>query len=201
LKPVRLFVVKWSGIYNMIQCYIQLRPFLDVGVWVGMMPLLELLLTPVEHAVILSLFEDLKKFESVSKGLQKANGSLFEARSGCDWLMGLFPVTAAKLSPAFCDNRNRAFESAATKVQGYCENQLTVLESVALLPFLKEQGEEMVEEVDNNAEVLNFEEAVKRARLNAPGPVADGFRYVNLSYILVETTAVIYRISNFTVLW
>jgi hypothetical protein len=67
------------------------------------------------------------------------------------------------------------------------------------LPFLKEQGEEMVEEVDNNAEVLNFEEAVKRARLNAPGPVADGFRYVNLSYILVETTVVIYRISNFTV--
>jgi hypothetical protein len=88
--------------------------------------------------VILSLFEDLKKFESVSKG------PLFEARSGCDWLMGLFPVTAAKLSPAFCDPRNRAFKSAATKVQGYCENQLTVLESVALLPFLKEQGEEIV---------------------------------------------------------
>jgi hypothetical protein len=59
-----------------------------------------------------------------------------------------------------------------------------------LLPFMKEQGEEIVEEVDNNAEVLNFEEAVKRARLNAPGPVADGFRYVNLSYILASTNIV-----------
>jgi hypothetical protein len=88
------------------------------------------LLTLVEHAVILSLFEDLKKLESVSKGLQKANGSLFEARSGCDWLIGLFTVTAAKLSPAFCDPRNRAFESAVTKVQGYCENKLTILERI-----------------------------------------------------------------------
>ena len=90
-----------------------------------MIPALTLLPSPIEHVQILEVFEDLKKFEELSKTLQKDNGSLADARSGCDWLREKYPVTDPKLGPDFCDILHRDFESAVTKVQGNKEAQLT----------------------------------------------------------------------------
>jgi hypothetical protein len=137
LKPVKLFVIKWSGIFNMVQRYLQLRPFLIAGFWVNFQPLLERLPNAVEHNTLTEMFEDLKKFESVSKGLQEMKGTLKDARTGFDWLMEIFPDTTPKLSLNFCDAQNRDFESGVIKVQSNQEALLTATERHALIPFLK----------------------------------------------------------------
>ena len=167
-------------------------------IWLDIIPVLELLPSPLEHASILSLSEDLKKFESVLKGLQRANSKLFEARTGCDWLIAKFPITSPKLSTDFCDPRNRAFESAVTKIQGNAEHHLTVEESTPLIPLLKNQNSVVqVEEDDDDDE--DFDAALKRARLIAPAP--QGSRYVNLTYILAATNIVKRLFSMTRKLW
>jgi hypothetical protein len=121
----------------MVQRYLQLRPFLIAGFWVNFQPLLERLPNAVEHNTLTEMFEDLKKFESVSKGLQEMKGTLKDARTGFDWLMEIFPDTTPKLSLNFCDAQNRDFESGVIKVQSNQEALLTATERHALIPFLK----------------------------------------------------------------
>ena len=87
LKLVRLFTVQWAGIFIMIQRYILLRLHLATGV--RLLPVLVLLPSPLA----LSLSDDLKKMESVSRGLDKNIGSVFEARAGYHRLMNVFPTT------------------------------------------------------------------------------------------------------------
>lgn len=183
-RLIKLFVVKWSGIFMMLQRYILMRPFLNVGVWVHMIPVLTLLPSPVEHVQILEIFEDLKKFEELSKMLQKDNGSLADARSGCDWLREKYPVTDPKLGPDFCDILHRDFESAVTMVQGNKEAQLTQDERVALEPFLVDNVI-VVEEVDEADESLQG--ALKRARV---APIAAVSNYICLLFILASTNIV-----------
>ena len=138
LRPVKLFVVKWSGIFNMLQRYIAIRPYLNAGGWIPNLPVVNLIPSAADHASILEIFHELKKFQELSLVLQKANGSLSEARSGLNWLIEKFPVTNIKLGPNFCHPRHRAFESGVTKVQGNKEADLTPAEKVALEPLLKE---------------------------------------------------------------
>ena len=116
--------------------------------------------------------------------LQKDNGSLADARSGCDWLREKYPVTDPKLGPDFCDILHRDFESAVTKVQGNKEAQLTQDERVALEPFLVDNVI-VVEEVDEPDESLQG--ALKRARVAAIAAVSN---YICLLFILASTSIV-----------
>lgn len=135
---------------------------LNVGVWLNMVSVLTLLPIPVEHATILEIFDDLKKFEELSKMLQKENSSLADVRSGCDWLRGKFPITDPKLKPDFCNEHHQVFESGVTKVQGNKEAQLTQEGKTALEPFLRGVVE-INEEIDEADESLQG--APKRARV------------------------------------
>ena len=168
----------------MLQRYILMRPFLNVGVWLNMVPVLTLLPSPVEHATVLEIFEDLKKFEELSKMLQKENGSLADARSGCDWLREKFPITDPKLGPDFCNEHHQVFESGVTKVQGNREAQLTQEEKTALEPFLRGVVE-INEEIDEADESLQG--ALKRARV---APIAIRSNYVCLLFIIASTNVV-----------
>jgi hypothetical protein len=101
----------------MIDHYLKIRPYLDQNVWGNLLQILVLIPTLVEDARIRQLFSQLKNFESVSKGLQRADSTLFAARTGFDWLLSKHPHLSSKLGLEFCDYRFRAFENAVTKVQ------------------------------------------------------------------------------------
>lgn len=101
----------------MIDHYLKIRPYLDQNVWGNLLQILVLIPTLVEDARIRQLFSQLKNFESVSKGLQRADSTLFAARTGFDWLLSKHPHLSSKLALEFCDYRFRAFENAVTKVQ------------------------------------------------------------------------------------
>lgn len=195
INPMKLSSEKWEATYMMLEQYFLIFPYLSEGVWTHMPSVLALLPNSHDQSLMRVVFDGLKRFESVSLGLRKVNGSLFEARTGFDWLICMFPPAGSKLSPSFCDSSNRAFESAVTKVQGNAEHQLTVEESAALAPFLKEQHVL----ADENEEILNFESAVKRARMLAPVP--QGSRYVNLSYILPASNVVDMLFPSSRILW
>lgn len=101
----------------MIDHYLKIRPYLDQNVWGNLLQILVLIPTLVEDARIRQLFSQLKNFESVSKGLQRADSTLFAARTGFNWLLSKHPHLSSKLGLEFCDYRFRAFENAVTKVQ------------------------------------------------------------------------------------
>lgn len=101
----------------MIDHYLKIRPYLDQNVWGNLLQILVLIPTLVEDARIRQLFSQLKNFESVSKGLQRADSTLFATRTGFDWLLSKHPHLSSKLGLEFCDYRFRAFENAVTKVQ------------------------------------------------------------------------------------
>ena len=185
LKPVKLFVVKWSGIYNMLHRYIAIRQYLNPDAWVDIASVVDHIPTAAAHLEILQIFEDLKKFQDLSMELQKENGSLATARGGCDWLRQQFPITNAKLGPNFCHSRNRAFESGVTKVQSNNEANLTAAEKIALEPLLKNN----VEVVDDPAdeEDVSLQGHLKRQRLE---PLALLTNYMVLLFILASTNLV-----------
>lgn len=193
--PVKLSSDKWEATYMMLERYFLIYPHLSEGVWTRMPAVLVLLPDRSAQSLMRTVFDGMKMFESVSLGLRKVNGSLFEARTGFDWLTCMFPPAGTKLSPSFCDPRNRAFESAVAKVQGNAEHQMSVEEAFALSAFLKEQQDV----ADENEPILNFESAVKRARLLAP--VSQGSRYVNLSYMLPASNVVDLHFPSSRALW
>ena len=100
---------------NIIDHYLKIRPYIDNNVWGDLLPILILIPTLAEDARIRQLFAQLKNFESVSKGLQKADTTLFAARNGFYWLLSKHPHLSSKLWLEFCDHRWRAFENAGTK--------------------------------------------------------------------------------------
>ena len=193
--PVKLSSDKWEATYKMLEQYFLIYPYLSEGVWTRMPAVQAMLPDRSDQSLMRTVFDGMKRFESVSLGLRKVNGSLFEARTGFDWLICMFPPAGSKLSPSFCDPRNRAFVSAVAKVQGNAEHTINVEESAALTHFLREQ--QVI--ADENEPILNFESAVKRARLLAP--VSQGSRYVNLSYILPASNVVDVYFPSSRALW
>jgi hypothetical protein len=111
---------RWSGTYNMLDHYLKIRPYLNSGIWPDLVPILILIPTLAEDARLRDIFNDLKQFESVSKGLQKADSTLFAARTGFSWLLEAHPHLSPKLGVEFSDLRWRAFESAVYKVRSPC---------------------------------------------------------------------------------
>ena len=108
---------RWNGTFNMIDHYLKIRPFLDAADWHNILPILVLIPSLAEDARLREVFTQLKHFESVSKGLQKADSTLFAARTGFNWLLEKHPHLSPKLGSEFCDPRWQAFESAVTKVE------------------------------------------------------------------------------------
>ena len=56
----------------MLDHYIKIRPFLNTSIWPDLLPILVLIPTSAEDAQIRVIFQHLKHFESVNKGLQRA---------------------------------------------------------------------------------------------------------------------------------
>ena len=188
LRPVRQHEIRWSGTFRMVKQYLAIRPFLNVHPWNVLNAILVLLPSPVQDARLLNLYDDLKKFESISKGLQRADGTLYEARFALDWLSDKYPETKPKLSVEFADHQWRPFESAVVKVQSGQENVLTADERLSLLPFLVAEGipaepEEVPVDIGEN-----FEALMKRARREIPIMVAS--KYINLAFVKADTCVV-----------
>jgi hypothetical protein len=100
----------------MLDHYLKIRPYLNDGIWLNLLPILVLIPSLAEDARIREIFQQLKHFESASKGLQRADSTLFAARTGFDWLLAKHPHLVSKLGVQFCDPEWRPFETAVTKV-------------------------------------------------------------------------------------
>ena len=126
-----------------------------------------LLPSPLQDARLIGLFDELKKFEMVSKGLQKADSNLYDARYALNFVADKYPSTESKLGPNFTDYLWRPFESAIVKVQSNKEPNLSVEERTSLEAFLVDPliGEVAQAEV---GKVDSYEALVKRARQEIP---------------------------------
>ena len=100
----------------MLERYLKIRVYLDSGEWPDIVPKLELIPTLAEDARIRVTYAELKNFESVSKGLQKADSTLFSEKTGLNWLLNKHPHLDPKLGTDFSDYLWRPFESAVVKV-------------------------------------------------------------------------------------
>ena len=172
----------------MVKQYLPIRPFLNVHPWNVLNQILILLPSPVQEVRLISMFDHLKKLESISKGLQRAEGTLYEARYALDWLCEKFSVTQPKLSTDFTDHLWRPFESAVVKVHSGQENMLTVGEKAALIPFLSAVEILPVPEAVPVDEGDNFEALMKRARREIP--IVQVSKYINLAFVKADTCVV-----------
>ena len=121
------FPHRWNGTYVMLERYLKIRGYLNTGEWPNIMPILELIPSLAEDARFRVIFAELKGFESVSKGLQRADSTLFAARTGLNWLLNKHPHLAPKLGTDFCDYLWRDFESAVVKVRLHVQKHLLLV--------------------------------------------------------------------------
>lgn len=120
----------------------------------------------------------------VSKGLQRTENTLYDARYALNYLGQKHPSILSKVGPDFADHLWRAFESGIVKVQGHQENQLNEAEKVALEPFLIDRNGVgiQLEEID---EAESYESLMKKARQEIP--VALESNYINTSFVKADT--------------
>ena len=152
--------------------------------WTTLNAILMLLPSPLQDARLIGLFVELKKFKMVSKGLQKADSNLYDARYALNFLADKYPSTESKLGPNFTDYLWRPFESAIGKVQSNKEPNLSVEERTSLEAFLVDPliGEVAQAEV---GEVDSYEALVKRARQEIPVIVMT--KYINTAFVKPDT--------------
>ena len=168
----------------MVKQYLAIRPFLSNAPWNALNAIVELLPSPLQELRLNGLFEELKTFEMVSKGLQKTENTLYDARYALNFLGEKHPSILSKVGVNFTDYRWRAFESAIVKVQGNQEAQLNEAEKVALEPFLiNPQIIEVIEHEEGG--VGSYEALMKKARREIP--VIQSSKYINTLFVKADT--------------
>ena len=87
LRPVIQNDTRWSSIFDMLERYFEIVHFFDKS-----QDIIEFHLSPSEDFQIKCVFEELKKFESISKALQREKGiNLSDARKLFDTLLECHP--------------------------------------------------------------------------------------------------------------
>ena len=184
LRPVRQHEIRWNGTFRMLKQYLAIRPFLSLPPWSALNQIVELLPSPLQELRLRGLFDELKVFEMVSKGLQRTENTLYDARYALNFLGQKHPLILSKVGPEFADHRWRAFESGIVKVQGHQEMHLNEAEKVALEPFLLDPhvAEIQAEGID---EAESYESLMKKARQEIP--VVQETNYINTSFVKADT--------------
>ena len=123
----------------------------------------------------------------VSKGLQKAESNLYDARYALNFLAEKCPSTESNLGPNFTDYLWRPFESAIVKVQSNKEPNLSVegktsLEASLVDPLSGEVAQAEVGEVDS------YKALVKRAHQEIPVIVMT--KYINTAFVTQMSASV-----------
>ena len=184
LRPVKQHEIRWNGTFRMVKQYLGIRPFLSHPPWNTMNAIVQLLPTPIQELRLAGLFVELKKFEMVSKGLQRTENTLYDARYALNFIGEKHPAIKCKVGVEFTDYLWRPFESGIVKIQGNNEAQLNELEKVVLEPFLLDQ--QIVDVVVHEAEdEESYEALMKRARREIP--VIANTKYINTSFVKADT--------------
>jgi len=140
LLPERRNRTRWYSIFNMLLKWLRIRNAV-AAVQHFPVAVLNLIPTANENAAIQHLVEILKKFESVSKVLQRGGDrrvSVFIVRALFDKLISDFPSTPLTHIQKNADIiENKAFENGICKIQGGIEQSLTREEKAAVAIFLR----------------------------------------------------------------
>ena len=184
LRPVKQHEIRWNGSFRMVKQYLGIRQFLSHPPWNTMNAIVQLLPTPIQELRLAGLYVELKKFEMVSKGLQRTENTLYDARYALNFIGEKHPAIKCKVGVEFTDYLWRPFESGIVKIQGNNEAQLNELEKVALEPFLLDQ--QIIDVVVHEAEdVESYEALMKKARREIP--VIANTKYINTSFVKADT--------------
>jgi hypothetical protein len=124
LRPVKQHEIRWNGTFRKLKQYLGIRPFLSNPPWNTMNAIVQLLPTPLQEVRLSGLFDELKNVEMVSKGLQRAENTLYDARYALNFLGEKHPSILSKVGVNFTDYQWRSFERGVEKIQGNNEAQL-----------------------------------------------------------------------------
>ena len=136
-------VTRWSSTYEMVQRYLILREFIDIG-----NPEIAVLMpTIVENGEIETMVRDMKDFESVTKHLQKEDGvTLSDVRTLFDALIVKYPQCCERhLTVDAHVVHNPDFDAGIIRIINGESHLMTVSEKFACRAFLKNAPD--VEEV------------------------------------------------------
>jgi hypothetical protein len=86
LRPVKRNVTRWSSTFEMLQRYLRLKDFCR-----EMIPMEDYLLRASENAIVDTLYEKMKRFDSYTKHLQKQETDLDEVRYLFDTIIEEYP--------------------------------------------------------------------------------------------------------------
>ncbi|XP_036367828.1 uncharacterized protein LOC118767407 [Octopus sinensis] len=132
LQPIQRNKTRWTTTYDMIERYIQLKPFLDP--FQDDPKLVDYLLTQLDHNDLQTLKDNLGKLRSVTIALQRTELDLGDARILFDEILALYPYEEFKeyLLPSAAIVHSPNFESGAVKILQHAEAELTADEVAAL---------------------------------------------------------------------
>lgn len=133
LQPHFINQTRWSSTYLMLRCYVALWSFLKQ---LEMEETFDLVLNPRQDRVVIDILEMLKKFDSVTKLLQRDGTRILNARSFFDSIITNLPLTFARLKPDANIVRSPIFESARYKFQNWKEHCLSFTGSDVVLYFV-----------------------------------------------------------------
>ena len=176
LLPDRRNCSRWYSIFNMLLKWLRIR---DAVAAVQHFPIsvLNLIPTASENTAIQHLVDILKKFESVSKVLQRGGErrvSVFMVRALFDKLISDFPGAPLLHIQRNADIiENKSFENGICKIQGGLEQTLTRDEKAAVAIFLRndatnndDAADAAIETEGYGEDILKSAEKIKRARIS-----------------------------------
>ena len=176
LLPDRSNCSRWYSIFNMLLKWLRIR---DAVAAVQHFPIsvLNLIPTASENTAIQHLVDILKKFESVSKVLQRGGErrvSVFMVRALFDKLISDFPGAPLLHIQRNADIiENKSFENGICKIQGGLEETFTRDEKAAVAIFLRndatnndDAADAAIETEGYGEDILKSAEKIKRARIS-----------------------------------
>lgn len=184
--PQRKNATRWGSELTMLISFKKILPYLQNGRWGNRTPLepyfddLENLKSLVEGNN--ALIDKLKLLEMMSKGLQRQDTSLHEARLTFDHILSNenFQCMEQHLGTDFVRKPlSKAFESAIIKITQKKEFQLTDAEKQSVENLLRTNATENQQESDLTPE-FNFELIKKRARMESHEHPSN---YIDISFV------------------
>jgi len=151
-QPVIRNDTRWSSTFNMIQCYLRIRSYIEK---IDDDEVLEYLPTISQFKTLEQLMEHLKAFESVTKALQLDGLDLAEARALFDGIVVKYPSMENYLSPRAEIVHSPEFENGVVKILNNEIKGLTLLEEEAVKVFIKPNIEIEIE-IEQDKEPLSF---------------------------------------------
>lgn len=192
--PIRLLVVRWTGMYALLERYNYLRDFLYLFENEVNDNISQLVPTASENVIITNKLKELEVFIAVTLELQNDKISLADVHDFFEILLKNYPNLQSHISRKSKVIVNPAFENAIIKIQSKKEDELTDEEEESVSRFRKDDftisNNETTANISNSNDIDNFLYQVSNVKKQRLEPKS---KYCDLSWIPATTTNIVER--------